>query len=46
MTRDSLKESVRKIVDEQNVFWVESVCKWWARNNHVPKVDRRYKLMD
>lgn len=45
MTRESLKESVRRIVDQEDVRFVgENCCEWARRNRNMHKLDRRHKV--
>jgi len=43
MTKESLKESVRRIVDYEDVPFIKAVCEYWADKNGIKKVDRRHK---
>lgn len=40
-----MKESVRKIVDLDDVFYIKAICESWAKKHHYVKMDRRHNAM-
>lgn len=46
MTKESLKENIRRIVDCYNIRFIGENCREWAENHGFNKVDRRRSTVD
>lgn len=46
MTKESLKENIRRIVDCEDIYFIGENCRKWAESHGIKKVDRRRAQME